>query len=90
VHAQEPWAEEDFGSYQIMTAVQLQGYRPQLPALDQLPGQVGGVCVDRESASNQYNTSVERGRQSPDAVLEAVAVCLCVWGGGRGINGVAE
>lgn len=48
MHAQEPWAEEDFGSYQIMTAVQLQGYRPQLPALDQLPGQVGGVCRQGE------------------------------------------
>lgn len=44
---QEPWAEEGLGSYQIMTAVQQQGYRPVLPPLDQLPGQVGqwGIVV---------------------------------------------
>lgn len=42
---QEPWAEEDLSSYQIMTAVQQEAMRPQLPPLDQLPGQVSpGVC----------------------------------------------
>lgn len=41
---QEPWDEEELSSYQIMTAVQQEALRPQLPPLDQLPGQVGCVC----------------------------------------------
>jgi hypothetical protein len=38
---QEPWEEEGLGSFQIMIAVQQQQQRPAIPAMDQLPGQLG-------------------------------------------------
>jgi hypothetical protein len=61
---QEPWEEEGLGSFQIMIAVQQQQQRPAIPAMEQLPGQLGPA-----EAVAGYISLMQVGRQGCCIIL---------------------